>query len=212
MRLGRRGPGQGGVFFVERPGRVGAGCMLLCLFFFSTHSRARPLPHPPLSLTLSMCINKPRAGTSPGGGGEERTPEPRLPSAPVAAGAYGVRLEKNNESGHNACCLFFGVFFEAPLSRWPPGSGAAARHWFTQGLEEERFLDREKKEGRGRGGVGARKRRRKKTARAINSTPNSATQQAQYRRTGAPIVDLMYRHLTFCQFFFSRDTRKLMAI
>ena len=35
---------------------------------------------------------------------------------------------------------------------------------------------------------------------------------AQYRRYGLPMELLMYSDLTFCQFFFSRDTRKLMDI
>ena len=34
----------------------------------------------------------------------------------------------------------------------------------------------------------------------------------QYNLTGFPIELLMYKHRTFCQFFLSRDTRKLMDI
>ena len=33
----------------------------------------------------------------------------------------------------------------------------------------------------------------------------------QKSRTGLPMVDLMCRDLTFCQFFFNKETRKLMA-
>lgn len=36
--------------------------------------------------------------------------------------------------------------------------------------------------------------------------------RAQKSRTGLPIVDLMCRDLTFCQFFLSSETKKLMPV
>ena len=38
----------------------------------------------------------------------------------------------------------------------------------------------------------------------------SRLRYSQYSRTGLPIVVLMCKDLTFCQFFLSKDTRKLM--
>lgn len=49
------------------------------------------------------------------------------------------------------------------------------------------------------------------TTKRTVSVLKSLLLPSQYRRWGFPMVLLMYRARTFCQFFFSKDTRKLMA-
>ena len=46
--------------------------------------------------------------------------------------------------------------------------------------------------------------------RIDTAPPNSGQRTTQYRRTGLPMVVLICKDLTFCQFFLSRETRKLM--
>jgi len=46
--------------------------------------------------------------------------------------------------------------------------------------------------------------------RIDTAPPNSGQRTTQYRRTGLPMVVLICKDLTFCQFFFSRETRKLI--